>query len=49
MSVDVRISHVTAAVIFIQSLFFHSRLELLNLRAVIQSPAFPIMTFTWAG
>lgn len=41
MSEDVGISHLTAAVIFIQSLFFRSLLELLNLRAVSDVQPFP--------
>lgn len=41
MSEDVGISHRTAAVIFIQSLFFHPLLELLNLRVVSDLQPFP--------
>lgn len=41
MSEDVGISHITAAIVFIHSLFFHSLLELLNLRAVSDLQPFP--------
>lgn len=40
MSIDA-ISHVTAAVVFIQSLFFRSPIKLLNSRAVSDLQLFP--------